>query len=181
MTYISETLYPLKSAIKPKKQTIFAGDPVTSVKTIPTRRTRPHPPKWTTNAGDLDLLIPIELSQTRADMNLNQDFRGNLSVMSPRESHHTEETLPTVPLGQFQAQRSDNTTTNSIAHSDTQIPSQSKVFSDHNNSSTINKNIVTYRTTTSSQREVLSETGTGTSSSEYVTHSDADTSEEASH
>ena len=34
-SYISETLYPLKSAIKPKKQMRFAGDPVTSVKTIP--------------------------------------------------------------------------------------------------------------------------------------------------
>ena len=70
-SYISETLYPLKSTIKPKKQTRFAGDPVTSVKTTPVRKTRPHPPKWTTNAGDPDLLIPIELSQARADMNLN--------------------------------------------------------------------------------------------------------------
>ena len=116
-SYISETLYPLKSAIKPKKQTRFAGDPVISIKTIPVRRTRPHPPKWTINAGDSDLLIPIELSQARPEKNLNQDLRGNLSVISPTESHHTEETLPTVPLGQFQAQRSDNTTTNSIAHS----------------------------------------------------------------
>ena len=95
--YISETLYPLKSAIKPKKQTRFAGDPVTSVKTIPMWRTRPHPPKWTTSAGDLDLLIPIELSQARSDMNLNQDLKGNMSVMNPRKSHHTEDTLPTVP------------------------------------------------------------------------------------
>ena len=102
-SYISETLYPLKSAIKSKKQMRFAGEPVTSVKTIPVRRTLPHPPKWTINAGDLDLLISIELSQARADMNLNQDLRGNLSVMSLRESNHTEETLPTVPLGQFQA------------------------------------------------------------------------------
>ena len=91
-SYISETLYPLKSAIKPKKQMRFAGDPVTSVKTIPARRTGPHPPKWTINAGDPDLLIPKELSQARAEKNLNQDLGGNLSVMSPRESHHTEET-----------------------------------------------------------------------------------------
>ena len=27
-------------------------------------------------------------------------------MVSPRESHQSEETLPTVPLGQFQAQRS---------------------------------------------------------------------------
>ena len=44
-SYISETLYPLKSAIKPRKQTRFAGDPESSVKTIPARRTRSHPPK----------------------------------------------------------------------------------------------------------------------------------------
>ena len=59
----------------------------------------------------------IELSPARAESDFNQDLRGNLSaVMSPRESHQSEETLPKVPLGQFQAQRSDNTTTNSIAH-----------------------------------------------------------------
>ena len=114
-------------------------------------------------------------------MNLNQDLGGNLSVISPRESHHTEETLPKVPLGQFQAQRSGNITTNSIAHSDIQTPSQSEIFSDHNNSSKINKNIVTFSTTTSSEREIFSETGTGTISSEDVTHSDADMSEEAPH
>ena len=158
-SYISETFVPLKSVIKPKKQTRFAGDLVTSVKTIPRRRTRPHLPKWTINIGDLDLLIPIELSQARADLNLNQDLRGDLSVVSPRESHHTKETLPRVPLGQFQAQRSDNITINSIAHSDTHTSSQSEIFYDHNNSSTINKNIVTFRTSTSSQREIFFEQG----------------------
>ena len=169
MTYISETLYPLKSAIKPKKQTRFAGDPVSSVKTIPARRTRSHPPKWTIKAGDLDLLIPIELSQARAESDLNQDLRGDLSaVMSPRESHHTEETLPTVPLGQFQAQRSDNTTTNSIAHYNIHTPSQSEI------NSTITKNIVPHNTSTPSQRQIFSETGTGTSSSKDVSHSDGD-------
>ena len=49
-SYISKTLYPLKSAIKPRKQTRFAGDPVSSVKAIPARRTRSHPPKWTIKA-----------------------------------------------------------------------------------------------------------------------------------
>ena len=97
-SYIAETLYPLKSAIKPRKQTRFAGDPVTSVKTIPARRTTSHPPKWTIEAEDLDLLIPLELSQSRADSDLNQDLGGDLSVVSPRESHQSEETLPTVPL-----------------------------------------------------------------------------------
>ena len=178
-SYIAETLYPLKSAIKPRKQTWFAGDPVSSVKTIPARRTRSHPPKWTIEAENPDLLIPIELSQSRADSDLNQDLGGDLSVVSPRESHQSEETLPTVPLGVFQAQRSDNTTTKSIAHYQTVTPSQSEI------NSTITKNIVenivTFQTNTPSQREIFSETGTGTSSSEDVTHSDGDTPVEHLH
>ena len=175
-SYIAETLYPLKSAIKPRKQTRFAGDPVSSVKTIPARRTRSHPPKWTIKAEDPDLLIPLELSQSRAESDLIQDLGGDLSVVSPRESHQSEETLPTIPLGQFQAQRSDNTTTKSIAHSQTNTASQSEI------NSTITKNIVenivTCQTDTPSQREIFSEIGTGTSSSEDMTHSDGDTPEE---
>ena len=178
-SYIAETLYPLKSAIKPRKQTRFAGDPVTSVKTILARRTRSHPPKWTIEAEDPDLLIPLELSQSRADSDLNQDLGGDLSVVSPRESHQSEETLPTVPLGQFQAHRSDNTTTTCIAHSQHETPSQSEI------NSTITKNIVenivTSQNATPSQREIFSETGTGTTSSEDVTHSDGDTPEEHLH
>ena len=177
-SYISETLYPLKSAIKPKKHTRFAGDPVTSVKTIPTRKTRPHPPKWTIKASDPDLLIPIELSQARADLNLNQDLRGNLSMMSPRESHHTEETLPNVPSGHFQTQRSDNITTNSIAHCETHKPSQSEI---NTINSTTTENIVTSQTDTPSQREIFSETETGTSSSEDGSHSDREILEEPPH
>ena len=122
------------------------------------------------------MLIPIELSQSRAESDLIQDLRGDLSVVSPRESHQSEETLPTIPLGQFQAQRSDNTTTKNIAHSQTNTPSQSEI------NSTITKNIVenivTFQTDTPSQREIFSETGTGTSSSEDVTHSDGDTHDE---
>ena len=171
-SYIAETLYPLKSAIKPKKQTRFAGDTVSIVKTIPARRTRSHPPKWTIKAGDPDLLIPIELSQVRAESALNQDLGGDLSVVSPRESHQSEETLPTVPFGQFQAQRSDNTTTNSIAHYNTNTPSQSEI------NSTITENIVTQETSASSEREIFSETGTDTSSSDDVSHSDGDIPEE---
>ena len=172
-SYIAETLYPLKSAIKPRKQTRFAGDPVTSVKTIPARRTRSHPLKWTIEAEDPDLLIPLELSQSRADSDLNQDLRGDLSVVSPRESHQSEETLPTVPLGQFQAHRSDNTTTKCIAHSqhetiqqsrsnneetsesrESATPSQSEIFSSYNNSSNNNSDC---ETATSSQSEITSE------------------------
>ena len=145
---------------------------MSSVKTTPARRTRSHPPKWTIKAGDLDLLIPIELSQARAESDLNQDIRGDLSVVSPSESHHSEETLPNVPLGQFQAQRSGDTTTNNIAHSKTDTPSQSEI------NSTITENIVTSQTSTPFQREIFSETGTGTSSSEDVSHSDRDIPEE---
>ena len=100
------------------------------------------------------------------------DLGADLSVVSPRESHQSEETLPTVPLGQFQAQRSDDTTTNNIAHSKTDTPSQSEI------NSTIPKNIVTSQTSTPSQREIFSETGTGTSYSEDVSHSDGDIPEE---
>ena len=63
-------------------------------------------------------------------------------MVSPRESHQSKETLLTVPLGQFQAQRSDDTTTNNIAHSKTDTPSQSEI------NSTIIKNIVTSQTST---------------------------------
>ena len=178
-SYIAETLYPLKSAIKPRKQTRFAGDPVTSVKTIPARRTRSHPPKWTIEAEDPDLLIPLELSQSRADNHLNQDLGGDLSVVSPRESHQSEETLPTVPLGQFQAHRSDDTTTKYIAHSQHETPSQSEINSTITEN--IVENIVTSQNATPSQREIFSETGTGTSSSEDVTHSDGDTPEDHLH
>ena len=149
---------------------------MSSVKTIPARRTRSHPPKWTIEAEDPDLQIPIELSQSRAESDLIQDLRGDLSVVSPRGSHQSEETLPTVPLGHFQAQRSDNTTTKSIAHSQTDTPSQSEINS--TKTENIVENIVTFQTDTPSQREIFSETGTGTSSSEDVTHSDGDTPEE---
>ena len=178
-SYIAETLYPLKSAIKPRKQTRFAGDPVTSVKTIPARRTRSHPPKWTIEAEDPDLLIPLELSQSRADNDLDQDLGGDLSVVSPRESHQSEETLPTVPLGQFKAYRSDDTTTKYIAHSQHETPSQSEINSTITEN--IAENIVTSQNATPSQREIFSETGTGTSSSEDVTHSDGDTPEDHLH
>ena len=178
-SYIAETLYPLKSAIKLRKQTRFAGDPVTSVKTIPARKTRSHPPKWTIKAEDPDLLIPLELSQSRADSDLNQDLGGDLSVVSPRESHQSEETLPTVPLGQFQAHRSDNTTTKCIAHSQHETPSQSEINSTITEN--IVENIVTSQNATPSQREIFSETGNGTSSSEDATHSDGDTPEEHLH
>ena len=86
-------------------------------------------------------------------------------------------------MGQFQAHRSDNTTTESIAHFQSATPSQSEINSTitENIVENIVKNIVTSQTTTPSQREILSETGTGTSSSEDATHSDGDTPEEHLH
>ena len=99
-------------------------------------------------------------------------------MVSPRESHQSEETLPTVPLGQFQAHRSDNTTTKCIAHSQHETPSQSEINTITEN---IVENIVTSQNATPSQREILSETGTGTSSSEDLTHSDGDTPEDHLH
>ena len=113
----------------------------------------------TIEAEDPDLLIPLELSQSRADNDLNQDLGGDLSVVSPRESHQSEETLPTVPLGQFQAHRSDDTT-KCIAHSQHETPSQSEINSTITEN--IVENIVTFQNATPSQREILSETGTGT-------------------
>ena len=84
-------------------------------------------------------------------------------MMSLRECHHTEETLPTVPLGQFQAQRSDNTTTNSIAHSDIQTSynnsSDCKTYTSSQSESKHEKasdNSSTFRTTTFSQSEIFS-------------------------
>ena len=112
-SYIAETLMPLRSSFKTKKQTRFTDQPVTSVKTIPSRRTRPHPPKWSQDVADPELLIPIELSQPRTEQ--TQDLGGNLSAVSPSESHQSEETLPNVPLGQFQAQEGNSTSEQSIA------------------------------------------------------------------
>ena len=137
-SYIAETLMPLRSSLKTKKQTRFTDQPVTNVKTIPPRRTRPHPPKWSQDAADPELLIPIELSQPRTDQ--TQDLRGNLSAVSPSESHQSEETLPNVPLGQFQAQEGNSTSKQSIAPSDTKTPSQSEIFSQSANIQNIQYN-----------------------------------------
>ena len=164
-SYIAETLVPLKSAFKPKKQTRFADQPVASVKAIPPRR-RPHPPKWNRDAADPDLLIPIELSQPRAEQ--DRDPGGNLSV-------DTEETLPKVPLGQSQAQEGNNSSKHSIASSDTETPSQSKIFSQSANIQYNNRYCET-----PSQREIFSETGTGSSSEELGSNTDSGNPEESS-
>ena len=57
-------------------------------------------------------------------------------------------------------QRSDSTSKSSITQYITATPSQSEIFSDHTITENISKNISPSRTTTSSQREILSETQT---------------------
>ena len=63
-SYIAETMVPLRSAFKPRKQTRFESDPVTSVRHIPARCSNTQPtPRRNLDPLDPDLLIPIELSQ----------------------------------------------------------------------------------------------------------------------
>ena len=134
----------------------FAGDPVSSVKTIPARRTRSHPPKWTIKAGDPDLLIPIELSQARAERDLNQDLGGDLSVVSPRESHQSEETLPSQ-REIFSETGTGTSSSEDVSHSDGEIPEEQLQYtgtqSEHEETS---DSIGTSKTTTSSQSEIFS-------------------------
>ena len=122
-SYIAETLMPLKSAFKTKKQTRFTGQPVTSVKTIPARRTRPHPPKWTQDVADPDLLIPIELSQPRTEQ--VQDLGGNLSAVS----HSLKRPSQMYHWANSKLKEGNSTSKQSIAPSDTETPSQSEIFS----------------------------------------------------
>ena len=63
-SYIAETMVPLSSAFKPRKQTRFKHDPVTSIRHIPARCSNTQPtPRRNLDPLDPDLLIPIELSQ----------------------------------------------------------------------------------------------------------------------
>ena len=133
-------------------------------------------PNGAKTLADPELLIPIELSQPRTEQ--DQDLRGNLSAVSPSESHQSEETLPNVPLGQFQAQEGNSTSEQSIAPSDTETPSQSEIFSQSANIQNIQYNNHSCDTSTPSQREIFSETGTGSSSEEDASRRDTDDPEE---
>ena len=63
-SYIAETMVPLRSAFRPRKQTRFESDPVTSIRHIPARSSNTQPThSRTLDPLDPDLLIPIELSQ----------------------------------------------------------------------------------------------------------------------
>ena len=174
-SYIAETMVPLRSTFKPRKQTRFESDPVTSVRHIPARCSNTQPiPSRTLDPLDPDLLIPIELSQA-AQGNSVQDLRE--SEAGEANDTSIAHTPPSQPCGQIQAQRSDNSTRDSIAHFRTDTPSQSEIFSpepSHNNR---------FRTNTSSQSEIFSDisnasyssyTETGTSTNiceEYTTPS----------
>ena len=197
-SYIAETMVPLRSAFKPRKQTRFESDPVTSIRHIPARYSNTQPtPSRTLDPLDPDLLIPIELSQAE---------QGN-SVQDLRESEAGEANDTSIahtpspqPCGQIQAQRSDNSSRDSIAHFRTHTPSQSEIFSDSSSAShssytetgtstdireeyttpsqtSSEATSSTYssdssRTTTSSQREIFSETAT-----EYDASSEASSRE----
>ena len=197
-SYIAETMVPLRSAFKPRKQTRFESDPVTSVRHIPARCSNTQPtPRRNLDPLDPDLLIPIELSQA-AQGNSVQD----LGESEAGEAYDTSiaHTPPSQPCGQIQAQRSDNNSRNSIAHYRTNTPSQSEIFSELSNASCssytetgtstdIHEEYSTpsqtsseatssayssdsSRTTTSSQREIFSETAT-----EYDASSEASSRE----
>ena len=140
-SYIAETMVPLRSAFKPRKQTRFENDPVTSVRHIPARCSNTQPtPRRNLDPLDPDLLIPIELSQA-SQGNSVQD----LGESEAGEAYDTSiaHTPPSQPCGQIQAQRSDNNSHDSIAHFRTTTPSQREIY--------------TFRTATPSQSEIFSQ------------------------
>ena len=170
-SYIAETLIPLRSAFKPRKQTRFESNPVTSVRHIPARcRPQTPTPRWTMDPLDTDLLIPIELSQASTGKCVQ-----DLGESEAGEAYDTSiaHTPPSQPCGQFQAQRSDNNSRDSIAHCRTNTSSQREIFSQttHNNH---------FRTNTSSQSEIFSETSNASNSSYTETGTSTDIREEFS-
>ena len=139
--YITETLVPLRSAFKPRKQTRFERDPVTSIRHIPVRCSKEtSPPKRTINP-DQDLLMPIELSQASTGICV-QDLR-DLKAGEATDTAKAH-SPPSQPCGQIPAQRNDNKDCDRIAHFRTNASSQSKIYN--------------FRTTTPSQSEIFSPT-----------------------
>ena len=177
-------MVPLRSAFKPRKQTRFESDPVTSIRHIPARSSNTQPtPSRTLDPLDPDLLIPIELSQAQG--NSVQD----LGESEAGEAYDTSiaHTPPLPPCSQIQARRSDNSTRDSIAHFRTDTPSQREIFPDrtrtpsqseifspetsHNNR---------FRTNTPCQSEIFSETSNASYSSYTETGTSTDICEEYS-
>ena len=187
-SYIAETLVPLRSAFKPRKQTRFESDPVTSVRHILATCSSQPTPRRNLDPLDPDLLIPIELSQaTQGD-----------SVQDLRESEAGEaydtsiaHTPPSQPCGQIQGQRSDNNSRDSIAHFRTHTPSQreistfrtatpsqSEIFSQNEIFSPEPSHNNRFRTNTSSQSEIFSELSNASYSSYTETGTSTDICEE---
>ena len=139
-SYIAETMVPLRSTFKPRKQTRFESDPVTSVRHIPARCSSQPTPRRNLDPLDPDLLIPIELSQASQG-----DSVQDLGESEAGEAYDTSiaHTPPSQPCGQIQAQRSDNNSHDSIAHCRTDTPSQREIY--------------TFRTATPSQSEIFSQ------------------------
>ena len=183
-SYIAETMVPLRSAFKPRKQTRFESDPVTSIRHIPARSSNTQPtPSRTLDPLDPDLLIPIELSQTQG--NSVQD----LGESEAGEANDTSiaHTPPLPPCGQIQARRSDNSTRDSIAHFRTDTPSQSEIFPDRTRTPSQSEIFSSepshnnrFRTNTPSQSEIFSETSNASYSSYTETGMSTDIREEYS-
>ena len=188
-SYIAETMVPLRSAFKPRKQTRFESDPVTSVRHIPARYSNTQPTSSRTlDPLDPDLLIPIELSQA-AQGNSIQD----LGESEAGEANDTSiaHTPPSQPCGQIQAQRSDNSSRDSIAHFRTHTPSQREIYTCRTNtpsqSEIFSSNEIfspepshnnRFRTNTSSQSEIFSDISNASYSSYTETGTSTDIREE---
>ena len=171
-------MVPLRSAFKPRKQTRFESDPVTSVRHIPARCSNTQPtPRRNLDPLDPDLLIPIELSQA-AQGNSVQD----LGESEAGQAYDTSiaHTPPSQPCGQIQAQRSDNNSRNSIAHYRTHTPSQSEIFSSNEIFSPEPSHNNHFRTNTPSQSEIFSELSNASCSSYTETGTSTDIHEEYS-
>ena len=188
-SYIAETMVPLRSAFKPTKQTRFDSDPVTSVRHIPARCSNTQPtPSRTLDPLDPDLLIPIELSQASQGNSVQDLGESEAGEANDTSIAHTP---PSQPCGQIQAQRSDNSTRDSIAHfrthtssqreiytCRTDTPSQSEIFSSNEIFSPEPSHNNRFRTNTSSQSEIFSETSNASYSSYTETGTSTDIREE---
>ena len=142
---------------------------MTSVRHIPARYNKQaSPPRRTINPMDPGLLIPIELSE--ATMSECVQDLGEIEAGEAIDTSKAH-SPPSQPCGQFQAQRSDTSEADSIAHCRTNTPSESKIFASRtvthsqceifSNSEIFSHNNSQYkhfRTNTPSQREIFSET-----------------------
>ena len=159
-SYIAETLITLRSTFKPRKQTRFESDPVTSVRHILARYSKEtSPPKKTIDPLDPDLLIPIELPQ--ASMGLCVQDLGEIEAGEAYDTSKAHTPCP-LPCGQIQVQKSDNSKCDSIAHCRTTTFSQSEIFSETSNSSS---------TKTGTETDIQEELHTPSTSDSEVTSS----------